>query len=142
MYAQYSDPVVQGGCCMASIKEVSEQFNMTQDTLRYYERIGLLPPVHRNLNGIRNYQEEDIKWVEFVKCMRGSGLSIEALIEYVTMFQDGETTLAARKLLLMNQRDLLVKRMEDMKSTIERLNKKIDGYETMMVSCEEKLQKK
>ena len=69
------------------IAEASQKYDITADTLRYYERIGLIPPVNRNANGIRNYTKEDCNWVEFIKCMRGAGLSIEVLIEYVTMFQ-------------------------------------------------------
>lgn len=52
--------------------EVSANFELTQDTLRYYERIGLIPPVNRSSNGIRDYTEDNLKWVEFIKCMRGA----------------------------------------------------------------------
>ncbi|GGG08020.1 hypothetical protein GCM10010916_26120 [Paenibacillus abyssi] len=73
-----------------TISEVSTKFDLSQDTLRYYERIGLIPPVNRNKNGIREYTEEDCKWVDFIKCMRQSaGLPVEVLIEYVGLFQQG-----------------------------------------------------
>lgn len=65
------------------IAEVSNKFDISADTLRYYERIGLIPPVNRNTNGVRDYTEEDCEWVYFIKCMRAAGLSIEILIEYV-----------------------------------------------------------
>jgi DNA-binding transcriptional MerR regulator len=84
-----------------NIAEVSEKYSISQDTLRYYERIGLIPPVNRNKSGIRDYTEEDCRWVEFIKCMRGAGLPIEALIEYVTLFQQGDETIEARKELLI-----------------------------------------
>ncbi|WP_419874218.1 MerR family transcriptional regulator [Candidatus Pristimantibacillus sp. PTI5] len=109
--------------------EVSTKFELSQDTLRYYERIGLLPPVNRNKSGIREYTEENLRWVEFIKCMRNAGLPIEALIDYVGMFQQGDETLEARKELLIEQREQLIIRMEDMKSTLERLNDKITRYE-------------
>jgi MerR family transcriptional regulator, aldehyde-responsive regulator len=109
--------------------EVSTKFELSQDTLRYYERIGLLPPVNRNKSGIRDYTEENLRWVEFIKCMRNAGLPIEALIDYVGLFQQGDETLEARKELLIEQRDQLIIRMEDMKSTMERLNDKITRYE-------------
>ena len=76
-----SDIIFLGGECM-KISEVSEQCGISSDTLRYYERIGLLPPVNRNKSGIRDYSEIDVRRVEFVKCMRRAGLSIDALIEY------------------------------------------------------------
>ena len=67
------------------IAEVSEQCDISPDTLRYYERIGLLPPVNRSESGIRDYDEIDLKRVEFIKCMRSAGLPIEVLIEYVSL---------------------------------------------------------
>ena len=112
-----------------TISEVSKKYNLTADTIRYYERIGLIPPVHRNSSGNRDFLEEDCNWVEFIKCMRNAGLSIEALIDYVAMFQRGNETVKSRKNLLIEQRELLVERIESMKATLERLDMKIDGYE-------------
>ncbi|MNI33853.1 HTH-type transcriptional regulator AdhR [compost metagenome] len=111
------------------IAEVSEKFVLSQDTLRYYERIGLIPRVNRNKSGIRDYTEEDCRWVEFIKCMRGVGLPVEILIEYVGLFQQGDETMEARKELLIEQRKQLSIRMEDMKKVFERLNDKISRYE-------------
>ena len=62
------------------IAEVSEQYGITTDTLRYYERIGLIPPVNRNGSGIRNYNELDLRRVDFIKCMRSAGLPVEVLV--------------------------------------------------------------
>ena len=59
-----------------NIAEVSKKYDLTQDTLRYYERVGLLPRVNRTSSGIRDYTEEDCRWVEFIKCMRQAGLPI------------------------------------------------------------------
>ena len=84
-----------------TITEVSRKYNLTADTLRYYERIGLIPPVNRNNSGVRDFTEEDCNWVQFIKCMRGAGISIEVLIEYVKMFQEGNSTIKARKELLL-----------------------------------------
>ena len=77
------------------IAEVSEQFGLSVDTLRYYERVGLIPPVHRNEGGIRDYNELDLRRVDFIKCMRSAGLPIEVLIEYVALVQKGDKTIAA-----------------------------------------------
>ena len=121
-----------------TISEVSQKYDMTADTLRYYERIGLIPRVHRNASGIRDYTEEDCNWVQFIKCMRGAGLSIEVLVEYVTMFQQGNSTVNARKELLIEQRDHLFEKMNNIQETLDRLNKKIDGYEEKIIAYEEK----
>lgn len=121
-----------------TITEVSKKFELSQDTLRYYERIGLIPTVNRNKSGIRDYTEEDCRWVEFIKCMRGAGLPIEILIEYVALFQEGDKTIEARKELLIEQRKLLINRMEEMKKTLERLDYKIKRYEDATVLEKEK----
>ena len=113
-----------------TIKEVSEQFNITQDTLRYYERVGMIPPVTRTSGGIRNYTEEDLKWVSLAKCMRSAGLPVEAMIEYVKLFQQGDSTILQRQQLLIQQREALLAQRKQIDETLERLNYKIDRYET------------
>ncbi|MFZ5590436.1 MAG: MerR family transcriptional regulator [Bacillota bacterium] len=124
-----------------TITEVSAKYGIPQDTLRYYERIGLIPRVNRNKSGIRDYTEEDCNWVEFIKCMRNAGLPIEVLIEYVQLFQQGDATLEARKELLIEQRKQLIARIEDMQKTLERLNHKIAVYEQVVVEKEKVLKR-
>jgi Predicted transcriptional regulators len=114
-----------------TIAEVSRKYGMPEDTLRYYERIGLIPPVHRTRGGIRDYNDEDCLWVEFARCMRTAGLSIEVLIEYLRMFQEGDSTIAARKELLIEQRSLLKNRIDEMSKTLERLDYKIENYDKL-----------
>lgn len=124
-----------------TITEVSRKYNLTADTLRYYERIGLIPPVNRNNSGVRDFTEEDCNWVQFIKCMRGAGLSIEVLIEYVKMFQEGNSTIKARKELLIEQRNHLTDKIKEMQETLDRLDKKIDGYEERVLIKEQELSK-
>ena len=124
-----------------TIAEVSKKYELSADTLRYYERIGLIPSVNRNKSGIRHYRSEDCRWVEFIKCMRSAGLPIEVLIEYVTLFQQGDETIEARKEILTEQRKQLIGKMEDMKKTIERLDYKIERYEQSVVTKEDELKK-
>jgi MerR family transcriptional regulator, aldehyde-responsive regulator len=121
------------------IAEVSEHYGISSDTLRYYERIGLIPPVTRNESGIRDYGELDIRRVEFIKCMRGAGLPIEVLIEYVALVQQGDQTIEARKEILKEQRELLVARMKEMQKTLDILNHKIEVYENAVLTKEKKI---
>ena len=121
------------------IAEVGEKFGISSDTLRYYERIGLLPHVNRGSGGIRDYDETDLKRVEFVKCMRSAGLPIEVLIEYVGLVQQGEKTEEARKAILMEQRSLLVTRMKEMQKTLDLLDYKINVYENSLNKKEKEL---
>jgi DNA-binding transcriptional MerR regulator len=112
-----------------TIAEVSEKYDISQDTLRYYERVGLIPTVNRTKSGLRDYTEESGKWIELAKCMRLAGVPIEALIEYCVLTQRGDTTIAARKLLLEEERKKLLEKMIDMKKTLDRLDYKISRYE-------------
>lgn len=122
-----------------TIAEVSKKNDISQDTLRYYERIGLIPPVPRTKSGIRNYDEASCGWVEMMKCMRKAGVQIEALIEYVDLFQKGDDTIEARKNILVDQREQLIARMEEMQESLERLNQKIENYDRDMRNAEKRL---
>ena len=121
------------------IAEVSEQYGISLDTLRYYERIGLIPPVTRNESGLRDYNELDVRRVEFVKCMRSAGLPIEVLIEYIGLVQRGDQTIEARKDILVEQRQLLISRMEQMQKTLDILNHKIEVYEKAVLKNEKEM---
>ncbi|MDR2705303.1 MAG: MerR family transcriptional regulator, partial [Planctomycetaceae bacterium] len=116
-----------------TIAEVGKKYGISPDTLRYYERIGLIQNVKRTENGIRNYSEEDCNWIEFIKCMRNAGVQVEALIEYVRLFQQGESTHFARKQILIEQRNQLTQKLAEMKSVLTRLNHKIENYDKLLV---------
>ena len=124
-----------------TIAEVSRKYDISADTLRYYERIGLIPPVPRTRGGLRDYGEESCGWIQLMKCMRAAGVPIEALIEYVDLFQQGDATLDARKALLVEQRDQLVSRMAEMQASLDLLNQKIDRYEQGMMTAEQQLRR-
>ncbi len=117
------------------IQEVSKLYGLSADTLRYYERIKLIPVVPRNAGGIRDYDEVSLQWIEFIKCMRGAGLPIEKLIAYVELYQQGDETIDARKQLLIEERDHLLQRMNELQATLERLNEKIERYENGNLNC-------
>ncbi len=111
-----------------TISEVSKRYGISQDTLRYYERIGVIPPVHRTESGLRDYTEEDCGWVELAGCMRGAGLPLPALAEYVRLSQEGDGTIPDRRELLMKQKERLALQIEAIQKTMERLEYKISCY--------------
>lgn len=119
------------------IAEVSEHYGLSTDTLRYYERIGLIPPVTRTESGIRDYSDLDVRRVEFIKCMRSAGLPIEVLIDYMELVQQGDRTIEARKEILKEQRDLLAARIQEMQQTLAVLNHKIQVYENAILTKEQ-----
>ena len=121
------------------IAEVSKRYDISADTLRYYERVGLLRNVPRSESGIREYNELNCNTIEFIKCMRGAGVSIEALIEYMDLFDKGEETASARKALLEEQRDLIAVRIADLQAGFDRLNYKIANYDNIILEAEKKI---
>lgn len=112
-----------------TIKEVSEKYHITQDTLRYYERVGVIPPVTRTKSGIRNYQEEDLGWVELSICMRAAGLPVESLIEYVNLCKEGDDTIPARLDLLKEEKEHLEEKKKQLQAAIDKLEFKVSRYE-------------
>lgn len=121
------------------ISEVSEQYKISSDTLRYYERIGLLPSVHRTDSGIRDYNELDLRRITFIKCMRSAGLPIDVLIRYFDLVQQGDKTIEARKSILIEQRAQLLDRMKELQETLDLLNYKISVYENAILKREQEL---
>lgn len=118
------------------IAEVSKRYGVSADTLRYYERIGLLRHVPRNASGIRDYDEASCNAVEFVKCMRDAGMSIESLVEYMELLEAGDDTTAQRKELLMRQSDAIRGRIADLERALTRLEYKIEHYDEVMAATE------
>ena len=104
-----------------TIKEVSERYGVSQDTLRYYEKAGLVPEVTRTAGGIRDYQPDDLGWLELALCMRSA--------EYRKLFQQGESTIPQRLKLLTDQREELLSMKNQIEQTLNRLNYKISVYE-------------
>lgn len=119
-----------------NIKKVSEQTGVSADTIRYYERIGLLPRVRRNKSGIRDFSEQDIATLEFIRCFRRAGMSVESLIEYMNLVEQGEGTEEARMHLLQEQRDKLDARIYELLATRNRMDYKIKNYQNILLEKE------
>ena len=121
------------------ISEVSKRYDIPADTLRYYERVGLIPSVNRNKSGHRDYLEIDLKRVAFIKCMRSAGIPVETLIEYIRLVQQGDETIDARKEILIEQRKWLAIQMKEMQDTLDLLDYKIGVYENALLKREKEL---
>lgn len=117
-----------------TISEVSKQCNISPDTLRYYEKEGLITDINRTAGGVRDYTEQDCRQIEFIKCMRSAGLSIELLRKYFELFKKGKRTLKARRDLLETEREQLRTRLTELQNTISRLDYKISVYDKAIKS--------
>lgn len=112
-----------------TIKQVCQRYGLTQDTLRYYEKIGVIPPVHRSASGIRDYDEHDLGWVENAVCLRSAGVPVESIAEYVKLYQAGEETFAARRDLLSHVLADLTEQRSQLDAAIQKLTYKVSRYE-------------
>lgn len=117
-----------------TIKEVSEKYGITQDTLRYYERVGVIPSVSRTAGGIRNYQEEDLNWVELSLCLRNAGVSVDAMAAYVKLSLMGDETVAGRLAILRAERESLAGQKQRLCAAMDRLDYKIARYEQALIT--------
>ena len=122
-----------------NISEAVKITGLTAATLRYYESEGLIPPVNRKNGGVRDYQKNDLGWIDFIKCMRSAGMSVESLIEYTTLFRNGTESDEARKNILIRERDQLLVKQKEINETIERLNGKIKSFEGNLKASEDSL---
>lgn len=114
------------------IAQVSKEKNISLDGLRYYERIGLIPPVKRIGGGIREYSDEDLKWLDFVIEVRSAGVSIEPLIDYVRLCGEGLHTVPARRDLWEDECDLLEKRIRGLQETLAQMKAKVAHYDGLL----------
>ncbi|QNQ80430.1 MerR family transcriptional regulator [Lactobacillus sp. PV034] len=113
-----------------TITQISKKYDIKPDTIRYYERIGLLPPIPRKSNGNRYFNEGMQGWIEMIVCLRHSGVPIEKLIDYADMLREGDSTLLAREDLLKEQLQELEDKKKNLNRSIKRLKHKISLYES------------
>lgn len=112
-----------------TIKEVSKKYGISQDTLRYYERCGIIPPVTRTAGGVRNYQDSDLGWVELSLCLRNAGVSVQAISKYVSLAVEGDGTIAERLDILRSERENLTEQKNQLCAALDRLGHEIALYE-------------
>ncbi|HEM3560356.1 TPA: stress response transcriptional regulator NmlR [Streptococcus suis] len=122
-----------------NIKEVCQVTGLSADTIRYYERIGLVPKIARKSSGVRDFAENDIAILEFIRCFRSAGMSIERLIEYMGLVQAGDSTVEARIALLKEEQEELRSRLVEIQQALDRLDYKIENYQTILREKESEL---
>ena len=114
-----------------NIKKAADMFELTVDTLRYYERVGVIPPVHRNNSNYRDYTTNDLNWIYLVKNLRKAGLSIESLIEFSMLAQlrEKQNVEEAQKRVLGDQLQQLDNKIAEMSEVRDLLEYKINTYD-------------
>ena len=114
-----------------TIKEASEKTGVSIDNLRFYEKIGLIPPVPRTASGIRDYDEGSLAWIDFVLRFKKGGMPLEMIRRYVELALQGESTKPERKEILLSARDDLMKKQAQIQESLDVINYKLDTYDQM-----------
>lgn len=108
-----------------TVKEVSEKTGISAYTLRFYEKEGVLPPIERDMNGMRIFDDSIIDWIESVLALRSTGLSLGEIRKYLELYQDKNTTLEERKEILSLQKSKVEEQISLLMKALERLNYKL-----------------
>ncbi|QBI54564.1 MerR family transcriptional regulator [Streptomonospora litoralis] len=112
-----------------TVSEAAERSGLTIDTLRYYERIGLIDPVPRSASGQRLYGEPELERLELVNRLRGTGMSIQEMLDYAELVRSGPETMERRRAMLAEHRMRLCAEMDRLASTVGYLDRKIGVYD-------------
>lgn len=111
-----------------TVQQVAARTGLSPHTIRYYERIGLIPSVGRAANGHRRYSASDIGWIEFLKCLRSTGMPLSEMQRYVALQQMGDMTVSDRLALLEAHRDRLQAQIQQLYTFLEKIEGKIRYY--------------
>lgn len=122
-----------------TIKEVAKKTGVSADTLRYYERIGLLPAVPRKSNGIRDYDEFFIDWIAFIQDLKSVGMSLEAILDYISLAKLGEVSRKERKQLLVEVQHILLNKIKVLHTMVEKNNYHLEHYDDVLLPKTNKL---
>ncbi|KMO93682.1 transcriptional regulator [Streptomyces roseus] len=111
-----------------TISEVEARTGLTQHTLRWYERIGLMPHVDRSHSGQRRFSDRDLHWLAFVGKLRATGMSVADMVRYAELVREGEHTVDQRRELLEQTRREVRARITELNDALAVLDFKIDMY--------------
>ncbi len=117
---------------MYKIKEVSQKLEMSEHTIRYYTDIGLVPHMERDENNVRIFNEKAVNWLRGLKYLKGCGMSIQALQDYVKLCLDGDETVTQRYDIIIEQKKEIDKKLDELQKCSDYLTEKVAYYEEVM----------
>ena len=117
---------------MYTVKEIARLLNLSEHTVRYYCDMGLVPSLKRNKNGNRIFDEASKNWLIGIKNLRGSGMSIKAIQEYVKLCLEGDSSIEKRYEIIIEQKEQLEKKLKEIQEQYEYLTMKSNMYLDIM----------
>jgi DNA-binding transcriptional MerR regulator len=122
-----------------TIQQVAAATGLTEHTLRYYERIGLIHPINRAENKHRRYTPNDIGWIDFLNKLRATGMSIQQMQQYAELQRQGDETLPERVQMLKALRDKVEAHIACLHENLEVVHYKIGFYSEILEQQAEKV---
>lgn len=113
------------------IKDFAAQTGLSTDTLRYYEKEGLLQPA-RDANGYRNYGTRDVDWITFILRLKAMGVPLARIKEYACLRHRGDSTIPARYAILAAHQEILAAKQQELAAHQAYLAQKLAHYRTLM----------
>lgn len=111
-----------------SIGQVAKKMGLTAHTLRYYEKEGLLPFVQKTASGLRVFSENDIGWLVMIECLKGTGMTLKGVKQYIDWYIEGDSTLQKRLDMFKQQKIKLEEQMAQLQKHLEKIDFKIAFY--------------
>lgn len=111
-----------------TIKEVTQKTGLTEHTLRFYDKEGLLPFLTRKENGVRCFEDKDLEWLSVINCLKCTGMPIKQIKEYTELYIRGDETLPRRLAIFLEQRENMLKQIEELNRHLDKVNCKIKKY--------------
>ncbi len=120
-----------------TIGQVAKKMGLTAHTLRYYEKEGLLPFIKKNGSGLRIFSDNDIGWLELIECLKGTGMSLKGIKQYIDWYIEGDSTLEKRLEMFKQQKVNLEEQMLQLQKHMEKINYKIAYYSEIIANGSE-----
>jgi DNA-binding transcriptional MerR regulator len=115
-----------------TIQDAAAETGVSRDTLRYYEKIGILPGIARSQSGHRRFSDNDMGWIKLVQCLRATGMPIEDLHAYAELMQQGDSTAGERLRILEEHRRRIKADMAELEIALDLVDRKIAGYDEVL----------
>ena len=114
-----------------SITEAAEKIHLSTYTLRYYDKMGLLPFVERNDLGNRDFKEKDLELLELICCLKNTGMSIKQIREVIALCLKGDNTLEIRREIFIRHREEVLNQIAELHKNLHKINCKINYYDSI-----------
>lgn len=117
---------------MKTVKDVAKEMNVSEHTLRFWDKEGLLPPVERDKNNVRNFSEQDLQWIFIIKCLRGGGVQLSEIRKYIALCQVGDSTVQERYEIIKDAKQRTLLQIEELNHQLDKLNYKENHYKNLI----------